>query len=246
VIESTGRFTTGSAAKAHLEAGAKKVIISAPAKEEDITIVMGVNDDAYDPEAHHILVQRLLHHELRGADGQGAAGQLRLVKGLMTTIHAYTNDQVMPGLPAQGTCARARARGAEHHPDHDRGGQGDRTGAAGAEGQAGRLAMRVPVVDGSVTDLVVELGREVTQGRGVNAAYRAAAEGTAQGIPVLHRRPDRVLRHRRLARVVHVRTRRSRLAFAARSRSSAGTTTSGGYSSRLVRPDPRSLPHGCG
>ena len=121
-----------------------------------------------------------------------------IVKGLMTTIHAYTNDQVHPGLPAQGPAPGPRRR-AEHHPDHHRGGQGDRAGAARAQGQAGRdgdagagaWTARSPT-------WWSQLGREVTVDE-VNAAYRAAAEGPLKGYLHYTERPDRVLRHRRHA-----------------------------------------------
>src|SRR6201982_2477497 len=179
VIESTGRFTTGSAARAHLEAGAKKVIISAPAKEEDITIVMGVNDDAYDPEAHHILSNASCTTNCVEPMAKVLLDSFGIVKGLMTTIHAYTNDQVILDFPHKDL-RRARAAAQNIIPTT--------TGAAKAtalvlpelKGKLDGLAMRVPVPDGSVTDLVVELGREVSAGE-VNAAYRAAAEGPLKG-----------------------------------------------------------------
>ena len=179
VIESTGRFTTGSAAKAHLEAGAKKVIISAPAKEEDITIVMGVNDDAYDPEAHHILSNASCTTNCVAPMAKVLLDNFGIVKGLMTTIHAYTNDQVILDFPHKDL-RRARAAAQNIIPTT--------TGAAKAtalvlpelKGKLDGLAMRVPVVDGSVTDLVVELSREVTKDE-VNAAYQAAAEGPLKG-----------------------------------------------------------------
>jgi len=179
VIESTGRFTTGPAARAHLEAGAKKVIISAPDKEEDITIVMGVNDDAYDPEAHHILSNASCTTNCVAPMAKVLLDNFGIVKGLMTTIHAYTNDQVILDFPHKDL-RRARAAAQNIIPTT--------TGAAKAtalvlpelKGKLDGLAMRVPVVDGSVTDLVVELGREVTKDE-VNAAYRAAAEGPLKG-----------------------------------------------------------------
>src|SRR5580693_5862779 len=167
VIESTGRFTTGPAARAHLEAGAKKVLISAPAKEEDITIVMGVNDDAYDPARHDVLSNASCT-----TNCVVLLDNFGIVKGLMTTIHAYTNDQVLLDFPHKDW-RRARAAAQNIIPTT--------TGAAKAtalvlpelKGKLDGLSMRVPVPDGSVTDLVVELGREVTKDE-VNAAYRAA------------------------------------------------------------------------
>jgi glyceraldehyde 3-phosphate dehydrogenase len=179
VIESTGRFTTGPTAKAHLEAGAKKVIISAPAKEEDITIVMGVNDDAYDPAAHHVLSNASCTTNCVAPMAKVLLDNFGIVKGLMTTIHAYTNDQVILDFPHKDL-RRARAAAANIIPTT--------TGAAKAtalvlpelKGKLDGMAMRVPVPDGSVTDLVVDLNREVTKDE-VNAAFLAAAEGPLKG-----------------------------------------------------------------
>jgi len=179
VIESTGRFTTGPTARAHLEAGAKKVIISAPAKEEDITIVMGVNDDAYDPAAHHIVSNASCTTNCVAPMAKVLLDNFGIVKGLMTTIHAYTNDQVILDFPHKDL-RRARAAAVNIIPTT--------TGAAKAtalvlpelKGKLDGMAMRVPVPDGSVTDLVVELNREATKDE-VNAAFRAAAEGPLKG-----------------------------------------------------------------
>ncbi len=179
VIESTGHFTTGSAARAHLEGGAKKVIISAPAKEEDITIVMGVNDDAYDPAAHHILSNASCTTNCVAPMAKVLLENFGIVKGLMTTIHAYTNDQVILDFPHKDL-RRARAAAQNIIPTT--------TGAAKAtalvlpelKGKLDGMAMRVPVPDGSVTDLVVELARAATKDE-VNAAFRAAAEGPLKG-----------------------------------------------------------------
>ena len=179
VIESTGRFTTGPAARAHLEAGAKKVLISAPAKDEDITIVMGVNDDAYDPAAHDILSNASCTTNCVAPLAKVLLDNFGIVRGLMTTIHAYTNDQVILDFPHKDL-RRARAAAQNIIPTT--------TGAAKAtalvlpelKGKLDGLAMRVPVPDGSVTDLVVELSREVTKDE-VNAAYRAAADGPLKG-----------------------------------------------------------------
>ena len=203
VIESTGRFTTGPTARAHLQAGAKKVIISAPAKDEDITIVMGVNDDAYDPAAHHIVSNASCTTNCVAPMAKVLLDNFGIVKGLMTTIHAYTNDQVILDFPHKDL-RRARAAALNIIPTT--------TGAAKAtalvlpelKGKLDGMAMRVPVPDGSVTDLVVELNREVTKDE-VNAAFRAAAEGPLKGYLYYTEDADRVLRHRRLARVVHLR-----------------------------------------
>ena len=179
VIESTGRFTTGPAAKAHIAGGAKKVIISAPAKDEDITIVMGVNDDAYDPATHNVLSNASCTTNCVAPMAKVLLDNFGIVKGLMTTIHAYTNDQVILDFPHKDL-RRARAAAQNIIPTT--------TGAAKAtalvlpelKGKLDGMAMRVPVPDGSVTDLVVELNREVTKDE-VNAAYRAAAEGPLKG-----------------------------------------------------------------
>ncbi len=144
VIESTGRFTTGPTAKAHLEAGAKKVIISAPAKEEDITIVMGVNDDAYDPAAHHVLSNASCTTNCVAPMAKVLLDNFGIVKGLMTTIHAYTNDQVILDFPHKDL-RRARAAAQNIIPTT--------TGAAKAtalvlpelKGKLDGMAMRVPV-----------------------------------------------------------------------------------------------------
>jgi glyceraldehyde 3-phosphate dehydrogenase len=179
VIESTGRFTTGPAARAHIDAGAKKVIISAPAKDEDITIVMGVNDDAYDPAVHDVISNASCTTNCVAPMAKVLLENFGITKGLMTTIHAYTNDQVILDFPHKDL-RRARAAAQNIIPTT--------TGAAKAtalvlpelKGKLDGLSMRVPVPDGSVTDLVVELGREVTKDE-VNAAYRAAAEGSLKG-----------------------------------------------------------------
>jgi glyceraldehyde 3-phosphate dehydrogenase len=189
VIESTGRFTTGSAARAHLEAGAKKVIISAPAKEEDITIVLGVNDDAYDPGSHHVISNASCTTNCVAPMAKVLLDNFGIVKGLMTTIHAYTNDQVILDFPHKDL-RRARAAAQNIIPTT--------TGAAKAtalvlpelKGKMDGRAMRVPVADGSITDLTAQLNREVTTDE-VNAAFRAAAEGPLKGY--LHYTEDQIV-----------------------------------------------------
>jgi glyceraldehyde 3-phosphate dehydrogenase (phosphorylating) len=179
VIESTGRFTKAADARQHLDAGAKKVIISAPASGEDITIVMGVNDSAYDPASHHIISNASCTTNCVAPLAKVLMDNFGIVKGLMTTIHAYTNDQVILDFPHKDL-RRARAAAQNIIPTS--------TGAAKAtalvlpelKGKLDGMAMRVPVVDGSVTDLVVQLTREVSKDE-VNAAYKAAAEGTLKG-----------------------------------------------------------------
>jgi len=180
VIESTGRFTTGPAARAHIEGGAKKVIISAPAKEEDITIVMGVNDEKYDPEAHTIISNASCTTNCVAPMAKVLLDNFGIVKGLMTTVHAYTQDQNLQDGPHKDL-RRARAAALNIVPTS--------TGAAKAtslvipelKGKLDGYSLRVPVADGSITDLVVELGRDVTKDE-VNAAFKAAAEGSLKGI----------------------------------------------------------------
>jgi len=180
VIESTGLFTTGPAARAHIEAGAKKVIISAPAKDEDITIVMGVNDEKYDPAAHTILSNASCTTNCVAPMAKVLLDSFGIVKGLMTTVHAYTQDQNLQDGPHKDL-RRARAAAINIVPTS--------TGAAKAtslvipelKGKLDGYSLRVPVPDGSITDLVVELGRDVTKDE-VNAAFKAAAEGSLKGI----------------------------------------------------------------
>jgi glyceraldehyde 3-phosphate dehydrogenase len=180
VIESTGRFTTGPAARAHIEGGAKKVIISAPAKEEDITIVMGVNDEKYDADAHTIISNASCTTNCVAPMAKVLLDNFGIVKGLMTTVHAYTQDQNLQDGPHKDL-RRARAAALNIVPTS--------TGAAKAtslvipelKGKLDGYSLRVPVPDGSITDLVVELGREVTKDE-VNAAFKAAAEGALKGI----------------------------------------------------------------
>ena len=174
VIESTGLFTNREDADKHIAAGAEKVIISAPAKGEDITIVLGVNDDRYDPKGHNVVSNASCTTNCVVPMAKVLDDAFEIEQGFMTTIHAYTNDQRILDLP-HSDLRRARAAAINIIPTS--------TGAAKATGLVlphlkGRLdgiAMRVPVPDGSVTDLVATLKREVTVEE-VNAAYRAAAE----------------------------------------------------------------------
>ncbi len=175
VIESTGRFTSAGDAGKHLAGGARKVIISAPAKGEDITVVMGVNDESYDPARHNIISNASCTTNCVAPMAKVLNDSFGIRKGLMTTIHAYTNDQVILDFPHKDL-RRARAAAQNIIPTT--------TGAAKAtalvlpelKGKLDGLSMRVPVMDGSVTDLVVQLDREVSVDE-VNAAYRAAADG---------------------------------------------------------------------
>ncbi len=180
VIESTGRFTTGPAAAAHIKGGAKKVIISAPAKEEDITVVMGVNDDKYDPARHRVISNASCTTNCVAPMAKVLLENFGIVKGLMTTVHAYTQDQMLQDGPHKDL-RRARAAAQNIVPTS--------TGAAKAtalvlpelKGKMDGYSLRVPVITGSITDLVVEVGRDVTKDE-VNAAFRTAAEGALKGI----------------------------------------------------------------
>jgi glyceraldehyde 3-phosphate dehydrogenase len=180
VIESTGLFTKAPDARKHIDGGAKKVIISAPAKEEDLTVVMGVNDDAYDPAQHHIISNASCTTNCVAPMAKVLLDSFGIVKGLMTTVHAYTQDQNLQDGPHKDL-RRARAAALNIIPTS--------TGAAKAtalvlpelKGKLDGYSLRVPVPDGSITDLVVELGRDVTKDE-VNAAFKAAAEGPLKGI----------------------------------------------------------------
>ena len=179
VIESTGFFTDAAKAKAHIDAGAKKVIISAPAKNEDITIVMGVNDDKYDAAAHHIISNASCTTNCLAPMAKALNDGLGIVKGLMTTIHAYTQDQNLQDGPHKDL-RRSRAAALNMVPTT--------TGAAKAvalvlpelKGKLDGYAMRVPTPTGSATDLTFEAARETTVDE-VNAIVKAAAEGRMKG-----------------------------------------------------------------
>jgi len=180
VIESTGRFTSRDDAALHLKGGARKVIISAPAKGEDVTIVMGVNHHTYDPAAHDIISNASCTTNSVVPMAKVLLDEFGIERGFMTTIHAYTNDQVILDFPHKDL-RRARSAAVNTIPTS--------TGAAKASGLVipqlkGRLdgiSLRVPVEDGSLTDLAVVLGREVTVEE-VNQAFRRAAEGPLRGI----------------------------------------------------------------
>jgi glyceraldehyde 3-phosphate dehydrogenase (phosphorylating) len=174
VVESTGLFTSREKAALHIEAGAEKVIISAPAKGEDITIVMGVTDDLYDPATHNIISNASCTTNCVVPLAKVLDDSFGIERGLMTTIHAYTNDQNLLDLPHKDL-RRARASAVNIVPAS--------TGAAKAtalalpqlKGLLDGTAMRVPVPDGSVTDLVCVLKREASVEE-INAAYKAASE----------------------------------------------------------------------
>ena len=179
VIESTGHFTKAADAKKHIAAGAKKVIISAPASDEDITIVMGVNQEKYDPANHHIISNASCTTNCLAPMAKVLNDEFGIVRGLMTTIHAYTNDQVILDFPHKDL-RRARAAALSIIPTS--------TGAAKAislvlpelKGKLDGYALRVPVPTGSATDLTVELAREVTAAE-INAAMKKASEGSLAG-----------------------------------------------------------------
>ena len=180
VIESTGFFTDANAAHAHIDAGAKKVLITAPAKNEDITIVMGVNDDQYDPAKHHTVANASCTTNCLAPFAKVLMDSFGIKRGFMNTIHSYTNDQKVLDQ-SHKDLRRARAANLSMIPTT--------TGAARAvslvlpelKGKLDGFATRVPTPDGSMVDLTVELEREVTVEE-VNEAIKAAAEGPLKGI----------------------------------------------------------------
>ncbi|MGG1554926.1 type I glyceraldehyde-3-phosphate dehydrogenase [Paenibacillus ferrarius] len=180
VVESTGIFTAKEKAALHLKGGAKKVIISAPATDEDITIVLGVNEDKYDPAAHTVISNASCTTNCLAPFAKVINDQFGIVKGMMTTVHSYTNDQSVLDVPHKDL-RRARAAAENIIPSS--------TGAAKAiglvlpelKGKLNGMAMRVPTPNVSVTDLVVETKVNVTVDE-VNAALKAAAEGPLKGI----------------------------------------------------------------
>ncbi|WP_462411039.1 type I glyceraldehyde-3-phosphate dehydrogenase [Neobacillus sp. Marseille-QA0830] len=180
VVESTGRFTKREDAAKHLEAGAKKVIISAPATNEDITIVMGVNEDKYDANNHHVLSNASCTTNCLAPFAKVLNDTFGIKRGMMTTVHSYTNDQQILDLPHKDY-RRARAAAENMIPTS--------TGAAKAvalvlpelKGKLNGMAMRVPTPNVSIVDLVAELEKDVTVEE-VNSALKAAAEGPLKGI----------------------------------------------------------------
>lgn len=181
VIESTGRFTDANAAKAHIEAGAKKVIISAPAKNQDATIVMGVNEGIYDTKKHNIVSNASCTTNCLAPVCKVLQEKFGIVEGLMNTIHSYTNDQVTLDFPHKTTPSRGRAAALSIIPTT--------TGAAKAisevmpelKGKLNGFALRVPTPDVSVVDLTVTLEKAVTADD-VNAAMKEYSEGPLKGI----------------------------------------------------------------
>ncbi|MBX6353635.1 MAG: type I glyceraldehyde-3-phosphate dehydrogenase [Thermoflavifilum sp.] len=188
VVESTGLFTDKAKAEAHItRGGAKKVIISAPAKNEDITIVMGVNEHMYDPEKHHVISNASCTTNCLAPVAKVLDEKFGIVRGLMTTVHSYTNDQRILDLPHKDM-RRARAANLSIIPTT--------TGAAKAvalvlpqlKGKLNGMAMRVPTPNVSVVDLTAELATDVTADE-VNAALREAAEGALKGILAYTEKP---------------------------------------------------------
>ena len=179
IVESTGIFTDATKAKAHIDGGAKKVIISAPAKNEDATFVMGVNHEDYDPENHHVISNASCTTNCLAPMAKALHDELDIVKGLMTTVHAYTQDQNLLDGPHKDL-RRARAAALSIIPTS--------TGAAKAialvmpdlKGKLDGYALRVPTPTGSATDLTFEAGRETTVEE-VNAIVKKAAEGPLKG-----------------------------------------------------------------
>jgi glyceraldehyde 3-phosphate dehydrogenase len=180
VIESTGRFTKRDDAALHLKSGAKKVIISAPAKDEDVTIVLGVNQQMYDPASHDIISMASCTTNSVVPMAKVLLDEFGIERGFMTTVHAYTNDQVMLDFPHKDL-RRARSAAVNTIPTS--------TGAAKAaylaipelKGKLDGISLRVPVEDGSITDLAVVLGREATAEE-INDAFKRAADGPFKGI----------------------------------------------------------------
>jgi glyceraldehyde 3-phosphate dehydrogenase len=179
VIESTGLFTDANKARAHLEAGAKKVIISAPASHEDFTVVMGVNHESYDPAQHQVISNASCTTNCLAPMAKAINDAFGIERGLMTTIHAYTQDQNLQDGPHKDL-RRARAAALNIVPTS--------TGAAKAiglvlpelQGKLDGYALRVPIATGSVTDLTATVSREVSVAE-VNEAFQAAAEGALKG-----------------------------------------------------------------
>jgi glyceraldehyde 3-phosphate dehydrogenase len=180
VIESTGRFTKASDAAKHLTGGAKKVVISAPATDEDVTLVLGVNEGSYDPKNHKIISNASCTTNCLAPMAKVLHENFGIVRGFMTTVHAYTNDQVILDFPHKDL-RRARSAATNIIPTS--------TGAAKAiglvlpelKGKLDGYALRVPVPTGSITDLTVEVSKESTAAE-VNSVMKAAAAGPLKGI----------------------------------------------------------------
>ena len=206
VIESTGFFTARDDAAKHLAAGAKKVIISAPAKEPDVTVALGVNfDDAYDPDSHHIISNASCTTNCLAPLAKVLHEAFGIEQGLMTTIHAYTADQRLQDMPHKDL-RRARAAALNLIPTT--------TGAAKAvglvlpelNGKLNGFSMRAPVPTGSVVDLVFTTPEPLDR-RPDQRRAQGRRRGPAEGHPRLHRGPDRLHRHRRRPALLDLRRR---------------------------------------
>ncbi len=180
VVEATGRFTKRADAAKHLAAGAKKVIISAPAKDEDVTVVLGVNEERYDPEQHHVISNASCTTNCLAPVVKVLLRELGFVRGLMTTVHSYTNDQAVLDVPHKDL-RRARAAALSMIPTT--------TGAAKAtslvlpevKGKLDGMSIRVPTPDVSLVDLTAEVGRDTSKEE-VNRLFTEAASGDLKGI----------------------------------------------------------------
>jgi len=180
VVESTGIFTSRADAGKHLQAGARKVVISAPSKDADVTVVIGVNSDQYDPDKHHVISTASCTTNCLAPVAKILSEKFGIEKGLMTTIHAYTNDQQILDLPHKDL-RRARAAAMSMIPTTTGAAQAVALALPELKGKLTGMSIRVPVPDGSVVDFTALLGRNVSVGE-VNAAMREAAEGKLKGI----------------------------------------------------------------
>jgi len=180
VIESTGIFSKRADAAKHLEAGARKVVISQPSKDADVTVVVGVNSDAYDPDKHQIISTASCTTNCLAPVAKVLDDSFGIEKGLMTTIHAYTNDQRILDLPHKDL-RRARAAGVSMIPTTTGAAQAVALALPQLKGKLTGMAVRVPVPDGSLVDFTVQLKKSVTAEE-VNAAMKTAARGPLAGV----------------------------------------------------------------
>ena len=180
VIESTGRFTKRDDAALHLKGGARKVVISAPAKDEDVTIVMGVNQQMYDPASHDIISNASCTTNSVVPMAKVLLDEFGIERGFMTTVHAYTNDQVILDFPHKDL-RRARSAAVNTIPTSTGAAKASALAIPELKGKLDGISLRVPVEDGSLTDLAVVLGREATAEE-INDAFKRAADGPFRGI----------------------------------------------------------------
>ena len=206
VVESTGRFEKREKAQAHLDAGAGTVVISAVADDADVMLVLGVNDDAYDPKRHRIVSNASCTTNCVTPLAKVLHDAFGIERGFMTTVHAYTATQPVLDAPHKDL-RRARAAAINLIPTTTGATRALGTVLPELEGKIGALAIRAPIPVGSIVDLVVELSRPAERDE-VNAAFRTAAEqGSARRDPPLRRGAARLERHRRLALLVRLRQR---------------------------------------